>query len=483
MREEVPTFDLRTHQERLDVDAALAAKNPELWTGLPNYGNFDRGIAHQRVDDLCEVILANTNADPRRVESAYDASASYIDFAYDNIEGRPTHVQELQPNRAFFVPFRLRRPDPSMRFTKAAEVTSSDSRPFYPLLDPEFGIDAENRLRTVAEFPASVIETATKSPYTHENGVIAFVPLFEQMKDDLAHDPMTLWKVGAKVIDTAARLAHHNLGVNYIGLGATIPILTNFGRAIKEIDGMDKLVTTTGHGGTVHMIVETVNKLLHETPVGDAYDGKIGVIGGAGSIGWSSTVTAMEMLATPPEIHTYDKKVDQLHQTVSGYEHKDKVHVEQSVIDVLQRTSVIISATTTPVDLDKLDPHEALDLTGKVIIDDSQPACFDREQVEARGGNVVWVVGEDGSDTQLATRDGMLTQGVPYNFGDLHGLYGPKASFGCDLEVSAIAAMGRHDLAIDAKVTPENVRDIGRVFRQLGFRAAQLQAYSQPVHF
>jgi predicted amino acid dehydrogenase len=152
-----------------------------------------------------------------------------------------------------------------------------------------------------------------------------------------------------------------------------------------------------------------------------------------------------------------------------------RAKVVEGNIEVLRRADVIVSAVTGTIDLDVEDPDCSLDLKGKVIIDDSQPACFDREQVERRGGKLVWVVGTDGSHDEKFTR----VNG--YNFGNEAGFASPKNMWGCEAEAAVLALSGRHDLAIDSHVTAASAQAIGDLFTQYGIKPAEFQSFGSLV--
>lgn len=117
-----------------------------------------------------------------------------------------------------------------------------------------------------------------------------------------------------------------------------------------------------------------------------------------------------------------------------------------------------------------------VNLEGKVIIDDSQPGSFDREQVEARGGSLVWVVGQDTSKSQALHRKG------GYNFGETAGLYGKGAVWGCEAEAASIYLEDRQELAVRSHVTPEMAIAIGGLCRSIGVGVASpLQSFGSPV--
>jgi hypothetical protein len=462
----------RTGEEMAAVDAHLEAKNEAWTTTVPNYTDFDRDQLLRRLDDVAGAIVMETDADGADVARALRESQDFVHASFDFFEGRRDIGRSV--SRAFCVP---------MRSTRDDDANASESTPFIPLYDPNrFAVSSDKRMRGIYGLPPTVLDTYTKSDCDRETGALVLVPMYSDMLNDIWPDRTDFTQaahmadVAATVLRASARFAHLRLGARVLGLGAILPhpTMTNFGRKLHEIDGMQDLVTTTGHGGTVCMVVNTVKKILSETSIQSR--GRIGVIGGAGSIGWSTTVATLEMI-DGHEIYSYDKRLNDLRERASL---TDNVIVASSVADVLRNANVIVAAVTGTIDLDD-DEFADLDLDGKVIIDDSQPGCFDRGQVEARRGKLVWVVGEDGSDSEFITRDGLHTNGVPYNYGNNAGLYGRSSEFACGQEAAVIAQHGAYDRAITGPVTPENVREIGKLFADSGVRVAPFQAFGQPV--
>lgn len=338
------------------------------------------------------------------------------------------------------------------------------------------------RMRGMYGLPPTVLDTYTNSDIDEEAGALVLVPMYSDMLPDLwpnNTDPTQashMATVADTVLTKAAHFAHHQLGAQVLGLGAILPhpTITNFGRRLLAIDGMSDLVTTTGHGGTVYMIVNTIKKILRETSVQS--NGQIGVLGGAGSIGWSTTIAALELIEEH-RIFSYDKRAIDL----SAFDDlKDKVLVADTAANVLRQCNIVVAAVTGRIDLGQTE-YDDLDLDGKVIIDDSQPGCFDKQQVEAKNGKLVWVVGEDGSDSRFITRDGLYTDGIPYNYGDDSGLYGRYSEFACGQEAAVIAKYEAHEHAITGPVKPDDVMAIAKLFDDAGVRVAPFQAFGRPV--
>lgn len=452
----------------------------DVWLRTPNeldYTNFDQAHMLAKLKAVYETIKLETNAAPSEIEQAYQASVYFAEQAFGNYQAAPGQALGGKIDRAFVVP---------MRSDRYNEDYSSESTPFYPLLDPNrFGVDSNIRMRTTYGLPPTILDTYLQSDQPNETGALVLSPMYADMIADLRPDRhdheqnMQLFRVAQFVLKETVELAHKRLGADVIGLGAILPKLTDFGNSLRAIDGMDNLVTTTGHGGTVHMIAETVDKISRETLVD--HGGKIGIIGGAGSIGYSSLDVLRERIPEL-EIYTYDKNQQLLSEKISARGDADKLHQMNDSLEVLRSADVIVSAITGRIDLDAVDPDNYLDLSGKVIIDDSQPGCFDVDQVTARGGKLVWVVGEDGSQTNFVVRDGLFSGGTPYNYGDKSGLYGSRSEFACGQEAAVIAKYQAYDKAIRGPVDPESVRKVGKLCVQAGIKPAPFQAFGQPVH-
>lgn len=471
----------RTPEERMAVTTRLQSDGGEWTTMPPDYMTYSRDIVLRKLDAVRDAVLSETDANPTDVERAYEKSQYFTNSSFDFYEGKKDLGRRIE--RAFVVPMRSTRLDND-------EITSgsgyaSESTPFYPLYDPAlFGVSSEIRMRGMYGLPPAILDTYLKSSDDSETGALVLAPVYTDMTRDIRTDKesmsqrIRLMEVGAFVLEKTAQFAHQRLGAKVIGLGATLPKITYFGQALRSMNGMENLTTTTGHGGTVHMIVETARKVMHETSIES--NGIIGVIGGAGSIGWSTTATTLDMIPDH-RILSFDINSTRLYGKI-GKEHVgDRVTVADSAAEVLSSTNIILTAITGRIDLND-DAYKDLDLTGKVIIDDSQPGCFDVAQVEARGGKLVWVVGEDDSNSHFITRDGFYTDGQPYNYGSHSGLYGLRSEFACGQEAAVIAVSREYHKAVTSEVEPRNVRLISELFHAAGVQVAPFQAFGQRVH-
>lgn len=439
------------------------------WTGVPDFCEFSEKASHFRMSQLRNAILTETDADPVFVDRAYETGAALIDDIYRNFNGAPG-AERFE--RVFMVTRRAHKAD--------GDEYESESRYHFPLATSNFCVSPEMRMRSQFGLPPFVSDTYTRSDKAVERGALVIAPLYQDMNVDIVSEADRL-AVGYRALEASVRFSHHKLGASVIGLGALLPQITKFGSLLTGMEGAEQRTTTTGHGGTVHLIAETVRKVLEVPSVGAKFDGVIGVIGGAGSIGWSTISTIRHMLPDV-KVHTFDTRVSRLRDILDD-ESTPNVRIYEGVIDVLEASNIIVSAITSVIDLGAEEQRlgRSIDLSGKVIIDDSQPGSFHRQQVEERGGKVVWVVGKDISPSGFMTRDGLYTGGVPYNYGDKSGLYGIESEFGCGIEAAVIAQACAYEKAIKAPVTPDDVKKIGELFESAGATVAEFQSFGQPV--
>lgn len=458
----------RTFEEQEAVTNALQSMG-ERWTAPRDYRTMTPERVLRQLDDVYSAVdHSGILIDRAELNRDYDKSVAYARAAF-RIYDQPDLFGDPYDS-VFAVPLRADGKSPQF---------ASDTNAFFPLLKAENGISPAMQIRGVLGVPPSVIETNTQGSKPGERGATIFVPLFSSMIDDIP-DVNERNEIGLEIMGKAAELTHIHLGAKVLGLGGTFPKISNFGTYFKWNQNYDMsgLVTTTGHGGTVHLILETV-KALQQKELYKEKDVKIGVIGAAGSIGWSS-IQGLSEIAGGFEVYTYDYRSSDLQLKLNDYDQKNNtvLHQVDSAEEVFRRSDIIIVAVTRPIDL-----SDVVDLQDKVIIDDSEPKALDETQVVRRGGKVINVVGK-GEEFKPSIRDGLWTGGVdnPYNFGDQAGLY-DGASWGCDIERAVISWAGAYKEAITKEVTMNNVRTIGRLCLEAGVSVAQpFQINTHAVH-
>ena len=366
----------------------------------------------------------------------------FLEVIFDEYE-QPGPLERV--NFAFVIPTR------ASRFEEDYWEEVYDFFPALRYLSPP------EAFKTLSSIPPFRIEMYG-APGENSSGVLIFAPVFNDMLKDFKNKVLLSRKVHKK-INEAVQFAHERFGVSYVGLGATLPKLTNYGKTVKA-----DVITTTGHAGTTWLVKQTVLDLIDNHPQLNETS-TIGFIGG-GAIGLASIQSLTKALPKASFV-IYDKrpKVNQKNQKIlkkSGI----NLQIAASNKELINSSQLIVSAITSKIDL------STIDLAGKIIVDDSQPGSFSREEVMAGGGELLWVVGRDNSKEQFVTR----RQG--YSYGP-HGLHHKYDIWGCEAEVAAIAHSSRKDAAVSSAVTLDDIDVIESLFNELGVDVADYQSHGQ----
>jgi hypothetical protein len=415
---------------------------------MPEYGVYNRDVYIPKLVSMASRMMTQKQLTPAEAQQSLD----FAEQAFDRFEGKAEMPHE--GSYAFMVPSRISR--------EHGDKYKSEIEPFLPMVRNMNNVDM---LNAVVGMPPAVIDSYNPD-HEDKQGHVVFVPLFGDMISDLDFGQAA--KVADKVINDTADFAREKLGARIAGLGAILPLLTRYGKSVRT----EGLTTTTGHGGTVWLIGETVGRVVEANGMPND---TIGIVGAAGSIGSASLDLLLEKY---PDAHflLQDTRTDNLSSIVKNLEAKDRFRVKkvESIQHVLENSKIAVSAITSIVDLKSEYPD--LNLDGVTIVDDSQPGAFSREDVEEKGGKLVWVVGKDMSP------DGRTTRMGGYLFGESSGLTHSSDVWGCEGEVSSLAYTKEYGHAIRSKVTPAMARNIGRAMGRSSIISADFQSFGSPVY-
>lgn len=392
-------------------------------------------------------------------EIEVEASRLFVESSFAMYEETPQNG-EIHPDAdgsfAFVVPTRLSR--------KSTEY-GAEVEPIMPVLRY---LPNELRAAFAVGLPPLILDTYSEEA-DGKRGYLVLSPIWTDMMEDL---PLgEAYEAAVKRVNDTVNFAYGRLGAEIQGLGAIIPALTKFGQTIEH----DKVITTTGHGGTIQLIMNTMERAVAEEYITAGQLDKIGVLG-LGSIGESIAEITRDRLPDA-EINVFDireEKTAKVAKSIGGI-------AASSIAEVIRNSEVIISAVTSHIDVEELG-LTAEDLEGKLIIDDSQPCSFTPEQVEKLGGTVAWVIGRNSIER------------TSYNFGG--SMADPtKEIFGCEAEAATLASKYRdlqkagvtredalstvNEIALQGPVNPDKVRAIARVFDEYNVAAAPLQAFGK----
>jgi hypothetical protein len=384
------------------------------------------------------------------LDEELDRSLVTVERAFDIFEGRS--IDERGGSFAFVVPPRIRR---------ELDQCGDEAFDTLPLLRH---VDAGTRQWAIAGCCPMVLDRYGVDQHG-TRGVMLVAPVFADIFGDVLGLSCQVGLVRA-IVRATVQMAVDRFGARTVGLGATLPRLTDYGRSVAE----PGVRTTTGHAGTVWLLLETLRQARQLCPS----NGPIGIVG-AGAIGLAA---AQSVLAGDPfsEIALYDVDRSRLRfaeRRLCDSSDAARVTISTDLPQLLGTCPVTVAAATTPISL-AVAEYDELDLGGKVIVDDSQPPVFQRSEVESHGGRLVWVIGRDGSGSGVVTRSA----------GFRYGGCGPVSNdevWGCEAEAAALAVCGRDQPGICGPVTIEDTGRIGSLCRQLGIRTAPLQSFGAYV--
>jgi hypothetical protein len=400
---------------------------------------FDYSYNQQKALDS---LVSVENSQNELIKDDYIRTREFLREVFEEFEN-PYKLEQV--SYAFIIPTR------ASRFNEEYWEEVYD---FFPALRHLSKHDAFIFLSSIPPFRIEMYgKTGDRS-----SGVLVFAPVFTDMLKDHKSKILLSRKVRKRINETV-QFAKDKFGVKYVGLGATLPRLTNYGKAIKA-----DVITTTGHAGTTALIKKTVLKVINDKP---SLDDKltIGFIGG-GAIGLSS-MQSLAIALPEAKFITYDKRdsVNKKNRSILKKYNKDMV-IASSNRELIDSSQLVVSAITSSI------PLKNVDLTGKIIVDDSQPGSFNREQVIECGGELIWVIGEDASRTNFVTR----RQG--YSYGK-NGLHSSSHVWGCEAEVASIAFLDAPEYAVRDAVSLEKINDIDEIFEKLGITVAPFQSHGQ----
>ena len=454
-REAVHQFTGRWLRERFDVTNV-------------DYGKFDRAAVEAKMLGLAEAVAREfpgviSDVEMRATELFIDVAFGFYEQSLD--AGHDGEHRE-PPTFAFLVPSRNSR----LRTDYGAEgeMIAPASRSVPPDLIGfvEVGL------------PPFIIDRYDAGE-RRATGFLIHAPVYPDSMLDLPLDRAA--DLARSQIQLATDFARRRLGATVLGLGAVIPAITNFGTSLAAPD----TTTTTGHAGTVAVIQRIIDKAMAAGILPPSGPQSLGFLG-VGSIGRSAAEIIAQRFANS-RIHIFDTRASAIDKTLTGLRgvHRD-VQASSDVVTLIRNSEVVVSAVTGFIDLDEQDAERTLDLAGKLIVDDSQPASFDRAQVEARGGTLVWVIARD--------TKGVVNR-VDYDYASMADAH--RDLFGCEAEAACLARYheelrerGLGDeaarrivrrVAVREPVTAAKVRLFSALFKKYGIEAAPFQVHGEYV--
>lgn len=471
-------------QNEVDADVNLNLRERLSPENLrESYGRYDPATVARFRDVIAYLQARHGNTIP---QSVFEASEAFLQMAVGMFESTPEGNESLpggDGSFVFLVPPRTDRKHPEY---------SRETIEACPILRY---LPQDLRIGMYVGMPPFVVDRYTVDEFGRR-GYMVLVPAFGDQQEDIGDRNEAAIRSWISAND-AVRIGHNLLGADTFGLGAVLPAVLRYGWAIENKD----IVTTSGHGGTIALMIETVRSLIEREAVDKDITKKIGIIG-LGAIG-EAIARIFAELNPDAEIRIYDKVERKMRETVAAIATRDAelgntkrggIIRTASAQELIEGSSLILSAATSKVDLSGIKTLE-----GKVWVDDSQPSTGDAALIELLGGYMLWPIGENPAGNIIRRESG-------WNYG---GTLLPLGLFGCESEVAYLAWLyamkqrdpiiggarnsdtGRpaaldfvRDEALDRPVTVADALRYLEYFRQAGIIAARTpQAEGRPTVF
>ncbi len=233
------------------------------------------------------------------------------------------------------------------------------------------------------------------------------------------------------------------------------------------------MVVTTGHGGTVALIEQSL--IAGAEKLGITLSEETVAIIGCGAIGQA---TARKIIDKIGLLVVYDRSpqaAENLRREIIDL--GGNVSIARSTFDALSNSNLFVGAITSSFEDCEIPEREIFGFG----VDDSQPPACLRIQFERKNWRVVWPIASapDGSK-RLATVDNSL-----YSFGPA-GLLAEKegvnlSTWGCEMEALTLACSNEYEAKINGPVTPKEAERIWELAQKTGFKLAPLQSFGTPV--
>jgi hypothetical protein len=444
----------KVREIQAEVEEALRLSE-KLAPERRSYGRYDPA-AVQRFRDLIGYLRMHHGHEIP--ESVFAASEAFLEMAVKMYEAAPAADEDPlvggDGSFAFLVPPRTDSEHPEY------SVETVEPCPILQYVPDEL------RIHMYVGLPPFVVDRYNVDEYG-QRGYMVLVPAFADMFPQLGRKEALARS--AEMANEAVRLVHKVLGIDIVGLGASLPGLLHYGDAIRDPD----VVTTTGHGGTIALIIDTMHTLGERGELDSKALQDIGIIG-LGSIGdaIARIVATLYPDATIRICDTDAGKRGKTHSALSairrggrrrgmlrGRGRDDRVIETADAREVLTHSRLVISAATHPIDLTGI---ESLRVT---LLDDSQPGIASMSQIEDLGGRYLWVVGE--------SLDGTFERATGWDFG---GTLMRRGKFGCECECEEVSAERQRVFRelVQRGFDPEAAR-------RMSLEAARIWAIRRPV--
>jgi len=299
--------------------------------------------------------------------------------------------------------------------------------------------------------------TGGRSPTTGQRIEGYLISLGATPRQMMKHSPRFTYNL----LNQAAHLAER-LGARIMGLGAFTSVVGDAGITVaNEAD----IAITSGNSLTVAATLETAKIAARMMGYHDLSRGRIMVIGATGSIGSACARLAAQATKDVVLVSIEPEKLIDLKRLIERETPGARVVIATHANDLAGECDLIITATSA-------FGQRVLDVTeckpGAIICDVARPPDINPAEAALRPDVLVIESGE------------VLIPGdveIGYDIG-----LPPKTVYACLAETSLLAMEGRfEDYTLGRNISPEQVKEIYRLFRKHGYRLAPLRSFEEYI--
>ena len=459
----------------------------DLWK--PSYGKFDEEEVLRvkaKIDFLHDLLQQVQAAPEDELHQVHQESINFIEDCWKTYED-PQATGRDPGSFAFVVPTRTRR-----EVLGSSDGYMDEWLELYPILKY---VDSSIGQRLITGTPPMIIDNYEGVDESGRRGYMLFAPFYTDMLDDIWTDRKNVksdryWQQAYEFGVTAQNIFNSTLefakrlGVNTVGFGATLPkVMMDLKKNGLDI-GVEDIEITTGHATTIVLMEKTLQGLI-DSGVITKDNPRVGVIG-AGYIGTGFSEYYRAKHGINAEINIMDINPVRVAEAIGSPVNYG--HVTESVAQLIKHSDVIVCAVTTPIKLeDILKETDSAgvqvvteeNMEGLVIVDDSQPGCFDKDEIESVGGTLAWVIAEDPSrDTEKRSGKNLLRR----NKFTYSGM-GPAQQdeiWGCELEALLVHQEGKLT-GITEAVGIDDIQQIASIIESRGIAVAPPQSQGEYI--
>ncbi|MFE8072296.1 hypothetical protein QQM79_14665 [Marinobacteraceae bacterium S3BR75-40.1] len=271
-------------------------------------------------------------------------------------------------------------------------------------------------------------------------------------------------------------------GAKVVCLGGLLGGLSGYGRHLDHQAEEMGVTVTTGHSLTAISVLQTYLRAVRELNMAPA-ERELAVLG-VGSVGWGfarllshekEVPRKVTLIDTPRRARHLEQHAEEL-RARGRFEVATETTSREGVLaddSASYRSSFLISAVSMP---NVVDIHKVA--AGTVLVDDSQPYCWSRDEAWQRCRDQLDIVPCEAGLIDVDTLG--YRSHFPFDFAD-HDRMGGSRTAWCCLTEGLLRALHPHLPPTRGEPTEDTLHVYSEAFRECGLKPAELQCGPHPL--